>query len=237
MARKKLFRRYISLAFLVLAPACGGGGGCHSPWYRECHSSLPAGTSGGCCMTGRECGGGLVCTIDNVCEPCGGEGQDCCESSSCNSGLVCETDYLTCGNCGEPGERCCANGGLYHTCNAGAVCEGDMCVGAPVSTGCDGSIPIWAHVDSGHGCTSRVPFYPTEGHSVEDCASMMGLSLVDVEPDPFHFCAQSPLLLDPTTFEYFATSEDNARMCAMYVHSDHTEWMDGCCPGDLICGE
>jgi hypothetical protein len=156
----------------------------------------------------------------------------------CGSGLTCETDIGRCGDCGEDGERCCANGGLYHQCRGGASCDisTDQCHGV-VATACSGPVGVNVQCDVGFGCTRVVTLHPGTDDSLEDCADMVGCNMIDEPLEDFHFCGESPFgSFD--TFTIPATSHDDARNCVDHTYVDYENIVDGCCTDDAyICGE
>jgi hypothetical protein len=224
----KKFLRYTTLGVLLAFPACGGGSSGCSFGGRTCTSTLPVGTEGGCCSTGRTCDAGLVCNAYRTCEACGGDGDRCCDGAACGSGLTCEDAIGRCGDCGEAGERCCAEG-FIHSCRGDAVCNiyNDMCEGMTHSA-CAGPVGVRVNCDAGHGCTTALMVFPNVGETTEECASMFGCSIVD-DAEDFHFCADSPLEDDITLTE-FSTSLANARSCAEFRYGDYENFRDGCCP-------
>jgi hypothetical protein len=109
---------------------------------------------GDACCSEDTCGGGLVCTDDDVCAgTCGASfGEPCCVGSRCVPGLACEPDgvcrFEPCGSrigatccidgppcvdgawqCGEDTERCEVCGGPSEACcNEGAPCRSGTCL-------------------------------------------------------------------------------------------------------------
>ncbi|MEZ4222001.1 MAG: hypothetical protein R3B13_13795 [Polyangiaceae bacterium] len=242
MKLQKLIR-YAFLSALILFPACGGAGGC-SIGGRTCTSSLPAGTSGGCCRrydapTGR-CDAGLVCN-SNTCEPCGGSGERCCGGNSCDASLTCETDTGRCGDCGEPGERCCASGSsigtLFHVCTGDASCDvhADRCEGTTTTT-CTGGVRLNIPCRLAFGCTTWVVGTGHDAAGARECAESVGCNVIDEPLRSFNFCGVDPMRASHTV-SWPGTSREAARDCLAHTNTDWTI-TEGCCEehvGTALC--
>lgn len=229
MTFRKFFR-YVSLSALLVLPACLSGGRC--TLSRTCTSTLPAGTSGGCCRSGSDpagrCNSYLVCN-SGVCAPCGGAGERCCGTNSCDSGLTCETDVGRCGDCGETGERCCASGSsvgtIEHVCSGAVSCNIStaMCEGSTTPDCATGlAVPVVCRLS--HGCYTEILAVS------RSCAEAVGCDIVDEALSPHNFCGESPLGVDATT-TLWAEDDEEARECAEHTFVDYT-FTDGCCAGE-----